>query len=780
MQRKHRVFSMLVLILTVCAIFAAATAGANPGSGDLDGDGKLSVHDAQLLLESQNGIRELTAQQSEAAGNLYLSEIIDRVRNTSTDGLIDADGNGYIEIRTVHGLYNMSRYPDRKYELIKTVKDAVTGLYVIDMHGLHWTPVIFGGELKGNGVMISNVQIVEGVTTHPSRESTDQGFFAEIKEGAKVENLVLYHVNITAAEDAQFIGILAGSNRGAVSGVYCVGSVTDQRTDVTHTGAWGAGTQTMIGAALGRNLTTGTYTPPSSGYAEVPAKFRDAPYTEAAYSGMDTPPTYRTAAELALYLAEGRSDVVTGLLASDGAKLGITAQYQDTTGIYELPQNIKDRQQTVVDYMWEMGTYKWITPEKISYWRNTENTPYVYAKEQTRYGLYYNQNSGSLERGKYAIENWSKLDDGKYDTTAGVTNWRNSEAVDNPEGFDGWVRYMGNDCSSSVAWAWWRISPVDIRDNHGGVRISETYSLVPTDDAYTNYGVMRVGEYTMPNYIQGTSDTADIWNANKENNYEAMYNAFAQARKGDILMCWITDPATDAGHCRLIAYDPVVIRNADGTIDPAKSYFIVHEHGGRVQSRATNTWYKDLSNGQASSQWGLNQLYYFSDLDISGINTTPAAGDTDRAYVPVTCRALRAETVREPLLNDDIEGHPVSTPFSGYLWSSYRIISAEVTIKKDGQTVASDIGFASAGANNSQTRRTIAELRRGDLYTEVATPYHDWGARMNMHEYFDHLAAKLTVDETYTFTVDVTLSNGKTYPLEFTPGVTEQTFTYEP
>jgi len=74
--KRHPLIIALVLVL-IASIALSATA-ANL-AGDVNGDGKVTVFDAQLLLEAQAGLRELTAEQQANAGNSTLQDILDFV-----------------------------------------------------------------------------------------------------------------------------------------------------------------------------------------------------------------------------------------------------------------------------------------------------------------------------------------------------------------------------------------------------------------------------------------------------------------------------------------------------------------------------------------------------------------------------------------------------------------------------------------------------------------------------------------------------------------------------
>ena len=76
---KFRRLLAFVLAGTLTISTLALVAGAANYSGDLDGDGKITAFDAQILAEARAGLRTLTDEQWAASGDLKPQDIIDFV-----------------------------------------------------------------------------------------------------------------------------------------------------------------------------------------------------------------------------------------------------------------------------------------------------------------------------------------------------------------------------------------------------------------------------------------------------------------------------------------------------------------------------------------------------------------------------------------------------------------------------------------------------------------------------------------------------------------------------
>jgi len=74
MNRKIIVWSVSIVLILGLALGVAAAV-----LGDVNGDGKVTVFDAQMLVEEQLGLRDLTAEQLEGKGNAGIEDVLDQV-----------------------------------------------------------------------------------------------------------------------------------------------------------------------------------------------------------------------------------------------------------------------------------------------------------------------------------------------------------------------------------------------------------------------------------------------------------------------------------------------------------------------------------------------------------------------------------------------------------------------------------------------------------------------------------------------------------------------------
>lgn len=79
----RRIWLLIAALLFVAGV--ALTALAASEGGDISGDGKVTVFDAQLLAEAQSGHRTLSTQQQSAAEGWTAEKILDVVLGRQTD-----------------------------------------------------------------------------------------------------------------------------------------------------------------------------------------------------------------------------------------------------------------------------------------------------------------------------------------------------------------------------------------------------------------------------------------------------------------------------------------------------------------------------------------------------------------------------------------------------------------------------------------------------------------------------------------------------------------------
>ena len=106
-------------LITLSVVLIAATvlvAGAARFVGDINGDGKISVFDAQMLAEQAIGLRTLTAEQKAGAGNSTVDSVLEQVWGLTTTPA-DSDNDGAYELSTASDLSFMAANPSLSYKL---------------------------------------------------------------------------------------------------------------------------------------------------------------------------------------------------------------------------------------------------------------------------------------------------------------------------------------------------------------------------------------------------------------------------------------------------------------------------------------------------------------------------------------------------------------------------------------------------------------------------------------------------------------------------------------
>lgn len=183
-----------------------------------------------------------------------------------------------------------------------------------------------------------------------------------------------------------------------------------------------------------------------------------------------------------------------------------------------------------------------------------------------------------------------------FDVTGMVRVDQGLETVNNTlRGADvaGYGRYIGNDCSQAIMWAWREVVSSD--PANGGTVISGVTQMAPTADHQTRYGVLPVNGLVPIGYA------LEDWEATYTTYGKDEYmEGYAQASRGDALIC----NASAGGHSRMIAYDPITIRNWKGVIQADLSYIITHEQG---RGSSGSNWKSDC---YANCLYTFEQLTY--------------------------------------------------------------------------------------------------------------------------------------------------------------------------
>ena len=644
------------------------------------------------------------------------------------------------------GIQTTGNYPGRA----RTPEELMAD---IDMGGADWAPIgQFYGSLDGNGYAIKNFTVTKSTIAGNNAEDVDannqnMGFFSTIEKSGEVKNLKLEQVRVIATENAVFIGLLTGSNRGKIIDCTTQGYVTDSRTSLTG--------NVYVGTIAGRNNNgTGTITVTSA------MEYLEATAGSSNPADKVTGVTSKMGMDFAELSAESTGKRKIGIAGNSKAEqIDTSLIWQDSSSDSSLlSETEQERRQAAVDEMYKMGTVAW-TPSETIYYTVEGKKTYIhsnaYIAGRTYYGIPYNGVGGGYERAM-SIMQAEKDDQGRYVTVTGL-----EDGTKDADGkYTGFTLMMGNDCSSAIGWAWGVVAPSRMVDE--GTRVETTPNMVPNQHNIDRYGMYPAGDYQMltsntekySSYVDAR-DTQTIIEIN--GGAQGMAEYYAKTHKGDALLCveYDLDTETDkwvkgTGHARLVAADPVIIRNYKGQIDLKTSYVITHEQGdGLFDNKNANGKY-DTYNGYnvKYTSWRINHKYSLYVLLTEKGFKADANPGCGWGYVPVTISAFSYEgDLRTPYYHNGYTSesnyHPVELPNSGWYYSNFMVASATLTITDgNGQVVYTKTGYPAG-------RTTVTEnLKLDELFPE-ATDGLTAGAT-----YYCTLTAVASDNNTYTIAKD--------------------------
>lgn len=453
----------------------------------------------------------------------------------------------------------------------------------IDMGGYAWTPVdTFSGSLTGKISDLYNYTISD-LTIEAAGADANVGFFRVVTGTIKQVNFE----NVTITADGTFsgnLGVVAGQNDSKLEGVDVknstvtvtakdanIGMVTGNNvkglSDSFSTGTLKvtlAGGTTYVGGATGAcgNIlldvesrvvldVSGSGTAGAAGgiagclssaarninYGGQLKVNADATFAAGTLAGNLTKGGIATGFNCATQVqvtGAAQQDAYVGKAAANAAMSDCWTRDLSKS---DIPAAELALRQQVVDYMYRTCTYRWI-PAKDMYYIDTCNTSSKHEQSWKAGQVYFGPPYAHLALSLEAMEALMEAD-GTLKSSVPA------------EGFN---TLFGNDCADAMFWAYSQISS------------KVTYTL--TRNAICTNGMLPVGGYDVTNTIA----TADICAANGA---EKMYEAYACTRPGDALLF-------APGHIRMAAESAYVFRNADGKIDPEKSYILTHEQGAAM------------------------------------------------------------------------------------------------------------------------------------------------------------------------------------------------------
>ena len=594
----------------------------------------------------------------------------------------------------------------------------------IDMKGVDFEPVpSFSGTFDANNFSIYNLYIDSTAAGY-----TDYiGMFLWLEETAVVRDLDLEYITVDAsATNARFIGTIAGYNKGQILDCTVTGTIIDDQpgleTRLIFVGV-------MVGRAGDNSITRGE-----------PILFVKDTVTDV--NGKSV--TYRTdglCAKVKMKVPD--SPYVMRRLVGNFSATNVTysGDWQDLSFSTEDDSVlVQSRRQEAVRAMHEMGTFKWTvpnlvasssTPDLIHYGTSdtSKQNSHIHTQKfysgTTYYGIPYDHTSSSYEQAMFYMDEGAN---GVYvlnntAASAGNSTWGGTQDKDayGNNLYRGFTKYIGNDCSGAVAWAWHHAAPRWV--DGGGVYVLLSTNMMPNDAAEKTYGIYRVGPYTVTDEMTAEVDGNDVVTSPavaEANGANTMYESYARAQMGDGLMY-----GEPGGHARMVAKDSVVIRNKNGSIYSTKSYILIHEQGDGLYDRATT-----------NSSWRINYKYTFNEL-YSGKSRSSGKG-----YLPITLKAFHDDTV--PVLSTkpyEYSSEKMLNPGQGQINAGNRILSATVVVKD---------------SNGNVVYEKTAYKGSNGLYNAYRSTY----LSMIMKYYFSDYKDYVQSGKTYTFSVDCTVAGG--------------------
>jgi hypothetical protein len=253
---------------------------------------------------------------------------------------------------------------------------------------------------------------------------------------------------------------------------------------------------------------------------------------------------------------------------------------------FELPEG--SLREAAVNYMREQANVVWTPSKTFTYGNTYENWAYklTYEAGKKYHGLPYTHLSASIgEFTKLLNENG-----GKYSSDSDSGN-----------------EVMGAQCNSSICHSFQQFTPIVCMTSR---------QYMPS---YKDEFVGKIcGNYNVP---EGVQRTLDIIQANTQ---DAIYEAYAMADMGDVIMS--NDDTKGVVHDRMVAKKPVIVKAANGKINPNRSYLVTVEQ--------TDT-FDDTRKDGVNTTWWIDHQYTFSKLyETNYIPITFEVYETNVGVIP--------------------------------------------------------------------------------------------------------------------------------------------------
>ena len=317
---------------------------------------------------------------------------------------------------------------------------------------------------------------------------------------------------------------------------------------------------------------------------------------------------------------------------------------------------------------------------------------------------------------------------------------------------------FGNSCSSSVFWGWARFSN-DMTSpwTHGWL---PSRGYVPVGQYEIVYNA--AGQIDFVATIEGDDGILGFGAITPANTAETMFKAYAQLLKADGMV--------QDGHAVMVAYNPVVVYDANGNIDGNASYVIIIEQAGgwRVYNSKTEEQFsrlKDKNGNFVLDAEGNNILYQMMPNQPDVEKSKYGEYEDQTKYVTWTFQKLYNEgflpfttaelagikevEASEATLNHKGDTISVSEMESLYVRSNYYISDVGFTVKdSEGKVVFKGV--------YADERESVSYMKNASLNIALNGNV--------LYESYTYIKDQLNyfAGEGYTIEIDCVLSTGET------------------
>lgn len=228
---------------------------------------------------------------------------------------------------------------------------------------------------------------------------------------------------------------------------------------------------------------------------------------------------------------------------------------------------VAEARQIVLAYMTKMASQQWVCRTEMDF---TKAKPYtktlIYRPGTTYVGIPYVSNHNGVEAFRHQL-------DGNKAYAGPIT----------------YERCLGVSCAPAVKVAYRNVSPT--------VSFGGTPNILP----HARKGIVAVGDYRWE--VDTPPDATLTKDIIQNSTPNAILEAYALLQPADTVASRTLSGSAIFGHARLVSSTPVVVRGADGKINPAESYLHVIEQCGSFNKDA-----------DCNTTWRVNKKYTFADL----------------------------------------------------------------------------------------------------------------------------------------------------------------------